>query len=724
MSRSPTLSALVASVLLPLGAVRGDDRGEEPAADLGPALRALSSEGPEAVAAAESLPEGSLRLRELRRKADLLAPRVRLAADLSWAGARELPAIVRGLTLETPDVPTALDLHRIALPEHVPALLAGIDRGGPNAFAARIQCLRILADAGGADRHHDALVAAFLYSGERHRAEAAGRPPPPFPGVCGARDAEGGLPDSFEGLARAAWHTDDEDAAARGGPTVGVGWIWRWALRLRPAREDLAFLLEATEWKRAPKEWVFEGLASIDDPRARAEMEAWAEASGVARAAVAAAQARRGDPRALRALRRPGRDEREAGVAAERAALLSWALDPEAARKEWLARFLEEEDPSQAEPSLEPAGRWSLWIDGLEPREADLRWIGEALRRRGAPARHLCYWFTRVDPDALTPPLAATICERLASHRDGLPYWGEAYESDIEGNVSLGILEGQDREAVRRLLRTWAASADEETRRAALLDLARLGDDAFVDAMLASWREWDLHADEIGNVRHEKVREHLVARARSDREEDAEEVSAAVAGLFAWHGRPLRHGYLLRGPWTEEPHRSARAALLAGDAVAALAALADAVVLEELAFVDDPRVTARLRAIRESRDEDRLREATGLLALVGDASAAAEVRGFVADARIELLDHDQGALWASLAGDPALVATWASRLDANCCLAFHAEQVLRRVFPTVPADHGAAHLTFWRRFTERWFARNRGRFVWSRLLDGWVPGPR
>jgi hypothetical protein len=100
-----------------------------------------------------------------------------------------------------------------------------------------------------------------------------------------------------------------------------------------------------------------------------------------------------------------------------------------------------------------------------------------------------------------------------------------------------------------------------------------------------------------------------------------------------------------------------------------------------------------------------------------------EAAGLVADLRTPVLDEIAERRFLTLGGDPRWVDFWVARLDSNCCLSFHAEEALRAVFPTLPAESGAEHLTPQRRLAERWFARHRGRFVWSRLLDGWVPGP-
>jgi hypothetical protein len=65
-----------------------------------------------------------------------------------------------------------------------------------------------------------------------------------------------------------------------------------------------------------------------------------------------------------------------------------------------------------------------------------------------------------------------------------------------------------------------------------------------------------------------------------------------------------------------------------------------------------------------------------------------------------------------------------TRLDANCCHAWHAHTVLSATYPTMPVTAVAGDVGRGRLGAARWFATHRGTFVRSRILDGWVPAPR
>jgi hypothetical protein len=45
-------------------------------------------------------------------------------------------------------------------------------------------------------------------------------------------------------------------------------------------------------------------------------------------------------------------------------------------------------------------------------------------------------------------------------------------------------------------------------------------------------------------------------------------------------------------------------------------------------------------------------------------------------------------------------------------------------YPTLPFEHVPLAAGHTRRGAEAWFARHKGTFVWSPILDGWIPGPR
>ncbi|MHC4471441.1 MAG: hypothetical protein ACYS99_10800, partial [Planctomycetota bacterium] len=59
---------------------------------------------------------------------------------------------------------------------------------------------------------------------------------------------------------------------------------------------------------------------------------------------------------------------------------------------------------------------------------------------------------------------------------------------------------------------------------------------------------------------------------------------------------------------------------------------------------------------------------------------------------------------------------------SNCCLGFHATVALGKRFPTLDVEYGMHNFPQTKRRIRAWYERHRGRFRWSRILRGWVPG--
>jgi hypothetical protein len=115
--------------------------------------------------------------------------------------------------------------------------------------------------------------------------------------------------------------------------------------------------------------------------------------------------------------------------------------------------------------------------------------------------------------------------------------------------------------------------------------------------------------------------------------------------------------------------------------------------------------------------------ATKALAAAGDADARREWLAFLRDGRVRINDGEDLTVPRSLATDPEVLGTFIALLDTNCCLGWQAYAALSEAFPTAPLGHIGPNLARNRVAAEPWFARHRGRFVWSRLLDAWLPGP-
>jgi hypothetical protein len=264
-----------------------------------------------------------------------------------------------------------------------------------------------------------------------------------------------------------------------------------------------------------------------------------------------------------------------------------------------------------------------------------------------------------------------------------------------------------------------------------------VGDAALVERMLAGWPEsWREAPELLGRVRTPEVEAFLKHQALSD---DTERQSMAVEALARFYGCPdPLASYVGRAARDDKDlsdlewaglatlvlDRDPLAAVLQRTRPGPYAGNASDAEVSGFGLSQDPRVLERLGLWRERRDFELYWPATACLALGGNEAARREWRAFLEQARTFLLDSLQNGRWFTLNGDPEWTAYWVSRLDANCCYGWHAQEVLKATYPTFPFGHspGAAGRT--RRGAERWFERHKGTFVWSPILDGWIPGPR
>jgi len=134
------------------------------------------------------------------------------------------------------------------------------------------------------------------------------------------------------------------------------------------------------------------------------------------------------------------------------------------------------------------------------------------------------------------------------------------------------------------------------------------------------------------------------------------------------------------------------------------------------------RAVASLRRLRDDRARKLYWAATAGLAIAGDTDAREECLALLGDDRTFFYDGCVGdRVLLGLNGDADALSYWRSRIGTNCCLWFHADQMLSHGwYPTMPSDNrgddigAVAHAA-------AWWARWKGSLRWSRIADGWVP---
>lgn len=671
-------------------------------------------------------------------------------------GAEELAPIWAALAT-APEWPTSVDasgLHRALLPAVVPTLVPLLASASRPTFLALLDDLRNEAETEAGDERHDDYVRAFRYALARLAAEAAGRPPPGFGDVAPLR-AKPGLPAELVELARACWGpagrgldlakappraepgragaSPTPPAPAPAGPSASgpVRWLLRWALRTSPTADDVAFLLETVQGERTPSPlrwWAARRLAAIPGRATGIPLAKVLDVGDDASLVAAAEQASHGDRAAWDRLARADGGsgaKRRAGVAP----WARWLADPAAARDAAVRALAHGDAPAE----LAEAERWYVAYDvGVAVRDEDLVAIDAAVRKGTMPVAAEAWWYARAWPDGLTPAVATALAGRWAGRAAQV----QVVSDDL--TRAFALVEAAAPEAALALARRWAAETkDDDVRSAVTGWRVRLGDVEAVDAALAAWTDAGFpEADLVSRLGDPRVEAFLREQAASS---DVEVESRAVAALAAFYGLPegatglfgpfsRREDDLAADGWAE-----AKALVLGKDPVAAAlvrtakgpnVGQGDLAWTAGLALAKDPRVAERMRAWRDDRASGLWAVATACLALQGDAEAKATWRAFLGQARTFLLDDVQEPTLFTLDGDPDLVADWVGRLDANCCLGWHAGEVLRATFPTLPAEQAAGDAGRARRLADRWFARHRGSFVRSRVLGGWVPVPK
>ncbi len=649
--------------------------------------------------------------------------------------------------------------HRMWLPADVPALLPILETAKPVAFRSLLDDVRNMAENEAGDERQADYVRAFRYALARLRAEAGKRPIPKLSDVGPVARSKGGLPAEYVELLRATCgplgHGFDlgqfsdpkplpnapKPPSPSPSPTFSDGparWLHRWALRLTPTAEDVDFLRELVEMKRVLPQtrwWAARkiahlstqpGLAGRAAGHALHQVLVQEDDASLFAVAELASRGRRAE------WDLPAPEDKPVGT--KRSSMLAmarWLADPVAAREiAWkaLAAGDKPEDISEDEC-------WFASYDvGIDVKPEDLAWIAGRMKSEGAPVAAEAWFLANVHSE----PLDVKEAERLLTRWSTRVAEVEVLESDL--TEALARMEPFAHEAVVEFVRRLATeSKDEDVRRGAFGLLVRLGDRALASQLILETNlpTWSFN-ELLGRVHDPTIEAWLQERAASP---DMEVESPAVEALAILYGAPeplARYfGPLSRNE--DDPKAddwdAAKALVLAKDPIGGVllrtakgptmsggAGQLDFTV--GFGLTNDPRVVERLRAWRDERASGLYWISTACLALQGDGAARSEWRAFLGEARTFLLDDLQNGPLFTMNGDSAWVDDWVSRLDANCCYSWHAHSVLKEMFPTFPYVHAPGDAGRCRRAAERWFARHRGTFVWSPILDGWIPGPK
>jgi len=661
----------------------------------------------------------ALDLDEIRRAMSICA------ADPAWVenaegwgfGIPEMAAIVR-TAATTPGFTTVFwgtfggEFHRALDVSHAEDLVALLETPNDEVAWQIVEWLDQLAANTTRDETRPLFAKAFLYWQARRDAAEAGTPVPPLASIEAKADGPG-VPAAVRALLRAEIAGD----AAHGGPHF-VPWLLRWLFDLEPTPDDVPFLLEVVAARRTSPDyaaWAVRGLASLDPGGSRTGWRSFAEGEDAAAVAAASELARRGDPARLREIQTAG------GPGAARAAIHAWETDPEDARRRWIEAAASDSE----RVDLRPNARAGYELDhGVRIRDEDLEALGRALVAGGEPRPGTAWFFGSVLPETVTPKIAEAMAKRLSGlAEDDYRSTEETYEIE----TTLACLEVRAPEVVRSLLADWARRFTDWRRTEALEFLARLGDESQIDAMLASWVEWE-HQYHLGRVSHPRIAAFLREKVHDSELHIAAWACSALAVASGLPGEFMEELYSCtdEGQTLESVTRAVAARLLANDAEGAVFAMAD-VDVRPLGSIRTEKTLARLRHVRANRLMDGRPiywPATAALATAGDADALAEWRAFVRDGRVQMFDALRDESGRVVIARPETAADWIPHLDANCCLAFHAYSALSAAFPTAPIDHNDPIEKARNRVAfERWHARHRGSFVWSRILDGYVPGP-
>lgn len=601
-------------------------------------------------------------------------------------------------------------LHKVARPRH---LLRLAELLGPRDDALSPQ-------------FHD-LVTLTVQCTDQHR-EAAARV---LLGDARASALPSGSGTGVPPLLRACLEELFLNADANGGGIWGH-WAARWLRDVIPNEDDADLLVRLDDagyhddlavWQMRhldddlTRERLLE-LADFGDPDpASFQMFAWG------------ALAVRGDERGLRSLRPVATRE---GIALA----LTLQLDPRGAREALAGVLL---DPALDDDwrgavavcfaALDEA-RWEArdhygieWdegaFDGFEDRALASNVDGMRLARIGHAV-----------PGCRTRRLAAEAARRLRRNSPAPPDTWRSSRFPVE---ALGVVETGAPAELRRTLRAWAATGDESARRAALETLLFLGDPETGPELVAELRAGrldprvgDAGLERLALSRCDAVSEFLRAVVSGDEPPPRGATRwQAVWGLARLAGLPEGVAFELPDGAYGDLEANVAERVLDGralDAYAALLAAAPDAAWKGAGDVDDPRVTAYLRRLRDERHLGHHPFAVAELAIQGDAAARAEQEQALGAGHYrwaQHLDARQMTFGWDFETVPALIET----VESNDCLSAYPLTALYATFG-LPAHRTIGYGSTEAAACRRWWDEHEGPFVWSRMVEKWVVEPR
>lgn len=699
-----------------------------------------------ATLAAEAVGAEHLDSREIRRQMSLLMARPTSTFESptkrrAWgigAGVRAWgsPDLVPFFRQAAADQTGACDYvsldswHRVMRAHHVEGLVPLLDEGSPKVFRRVLWHVAMCGEYDREDRYRAVVARGLLYGLKRLRAERAGKPVPPLDEGEIEVDSPpgGGLPEAYVTLAeayyprKATWKIRLDADGPPGDLEIRSAYFWlrRWARDLTPSAKDLPYLQDLVEDAGMSDHmllrWAVGHMASMSGEGGLDRVKAWAKGYDPKAAYAAAALAERGEPQRFLELldaanATTGDKQQQVRIVLRD---LLWSVDRAAARERWVADVLASEPPTVERGNhLDADGRFRKErFDGVEVTAQDMTWIENALWERGASALTLAWFYGAVWPEGLTRERTEVLLQRL--HDVGSLPWEDRTPEDLLR--LLAMIEVRDEPRLVTLLHRWVET-QQPIRSEVLRWLARLGDTEHAAAMIEDWGHWDYGERWIlGRVEAETVREFLETQAEG---EDAEFVPPAVFALLTQAGLPDACVLDLLYHWNDdldvEPLPEIRRLLREGDAPGAVLRAAREASIHLLGLVHDDRARAMLNRFQVDRHLGNYLGATAGLAIAGDAEAGREIRAFLEDDRIWMIENLADEMWSYLA-EPWMVEHWVERLDSNCCLGWRSMVALKSIYPTIPFDDGWGGAGT--RRTREWIESHTWKH--SRLLDGLV----
>ncbi len=521
-------------------------------------------------------------------------------------------------------------------------------------------------------------------------------------------------------------------------PAYSVLPLPRWHINTLPFRdEDAAWLLAAaprlkddqtpglSTWGSA---WwaVVRALGRLEDDASRAYLlkhaTPWAEGD----AAAIAALVRRGDPDALAELTRRAQAWTDETVDASACLLRLIELRPALGRRLAAARIGELAGPladgdEGDEYSVALFSQWSLDATymGIEVDASDFLGLATLLQPHLAKLTptQLAELLRHV-PLCNTRRIADALLVRLEQAR-GFEAFGvagsdldELYGVTAEMDHALASLYAYAPERVLRLLRRFAAEAAPASKHCALSLLLRLGDAASADAI----RAWaikrlpdavDEQSDGDWRRFPGKATEDYLAKVVALQRKDDEVPRESLADLAVLRGLSPRLADGLKDVVYRLPSEGAQALM---DRVATGSMEKAQAQIAALDVAYPPYATNRL--LWQTR--------------AGDAAARAELWSICRATRYRPVHHAPLPLYA-LHRDLSTLPNWLTELESNCCRVSDGLDSLyfedRLHLPSLYGSESNGVGTSLKDRALRWLRVMGGDFVWSPIIDAWIPRP-